>query len=206
MWEELVKVAVTLFVVIDPMGTLPLFLSITRDSTEILRRRIARRAVIVSFGVLVGFLFAGGTLLSGLGIEIPSFRIAGGIVMFIFALQMVFDTQNRHKEGSPEEGHDMAVYPLAIPAISGPGSMMTVVLMAEQYGSSLLMNLAIAGIIGLILFATWLMLRYAGVIQSLIGSTGASIISRVMGLILAAMAIQTVLTGIKTVFGWIPVA
>lgn len=100
----------------------------------------------------------------------------------------------------------MAVYPLAIPAISGPGSMMTVVLMAEQYGSSLLMNLAIAGIIGLILFATWLMLRYAGVIQSLIGSTGASIISRVMGLILAAMAIQTVLTGIKTVFGWIPVA
>ena len=206
MWEELVKVAVTLFVVIDPMGTLPLFLSITRDSTEILRRRIARRAVIVSFGVLVGFLFAGGTLLSGLGIEIPSFRIAGGIVMFIFALQMVFDTQNRHKEGSPEEGHDMAVYPLAIPAISGPGSMMTVVLMAEQYGSSLLMNLAIAGIIGLILFATWLMLRYAGVIQSLIGSTGASIISRVMGLILAAMDIQTVLTGIKTVFGWIPVA
>ena len=206
MWEELVKVAVTLFVVIDPMGTLPLFLSITRDSTEILRRQIARRAVIVSFGVLVGFLFAGGTLLSGLGIEIPSFRIAGGIVMFIFALQMVFDTQNRHKEGSPEEGHDMAVYPLAIPAISGPGSMMTVVLMAEQYGSSLLMNLAIAGIIGLILFATWLMLRYAGVIQSLIGSTGASIISRVMGLILAAMAIQTVLTGIKTVFGWIPVA
>ncbi len=206
MWEELVKVAVTLFVVIDPMGTLPLFLSITRDSTEILRRRIARRAVIVSFGVLVGFLFAGGTLLSGLGIEIPSFRIAGGIVMFIFALQMVFDTQNRHKEGSPEEGHDMAVYPLAIPAISGPGSMMTVVLLAEQYGSSLLMNLAIAGIIGLILFATWLMLRYAGVIQSLIGSTGASIISRVMGLILAAMAIQTVLTGIKTVFGWIPVA
>ena len=206
MWEELVKVAVTLFVVIDPMGTLPLFLSITRDSTEILRRRIARRAVIVSFGVLVGFLFAGGTLLSGLGIEIPSFRIAGGIVMFIFALQMVFDTQNRHKEGSPEEGHDMAVYPLAIPAIYGPGSMMTVVLMAEQYGSSLLMNLAIAGIIGLILFATWLMLRYAGVIQSLIGSTGASIISRVMGLILAAMAIQTVLTGIKTVFGWIPVA
>ncbi len=206
MWEELVKVAVTLFVVIDPMGTLPLYLSITRDSTEILRRRIARRASIVSFGVLVGFLFAGGTLLSGLGIEIPSFRIAGGIVMFIFALQMVFDTQNRHKEGSPEEGHDMAVYPLAIPAISGPGSMMTVVLMAEQYGSSLLMNLAIAGIIGLILFATWLMLRYAGVIQSLIGSTGASIISRVMGLILAAMAIQTVLTGIKTVFGWIPVA
>ena len=206
MWEELVKVAVTLFVVIDPMGTLPLFLSITRDSTEILRRRIARRAVIVSFAVLVGFLFAGGTLLSGLGIEIPSFRIAGGIVMFIFALQMVFDTQNRHKEGGPEEGHDMAVYPLAIPAISGPGSMMTVVLMAEQYGSSLLMNLAIAGIIGLILFATWLMLRYAGVIQSLIGSTGASIISRVMGLILAAMAIQTVLTGIKTVFGWIPVA
>lgn len=206
MWEELVKVAVTLFVVIDPMGTLPLYLSITRDSTEILRRRIARRAIIISFGVLVGFLFAGGALLSGLGIEIPSFRIAGGIVMFIFALQMVFDTQNRHKEGSPEEGHDMAVYPLAIPAISGPGSMMTVVLMAEQYGSSLLMNLAIAGIIGLILFATWLMLRYAGVIQSLIGSTGASIISRVMGLILAAMAIQTVLTGIKTVFGWIPVA
>lgn len=206
MWEELVKVAVTLFVVIDPMGTLPLYLSITRDSTEILRRRIARRAIIVSFGVLVGFLFAGGALLSGLGIEIPSFRIAGGIVMFIFALQMVFDTQNRHKEGSPEEGHDMAVYPLAIPAISGPGSMMTVVLLAEQYGSSLLMNLAIAGIIGLILFATWLMLRYAGVIQSLIGSTGASIISRVMGLILAAMAIQTVLTGIKTVFGWIPVA
>ncbi|MSR79852.1 MAG: MarC family protein [Gemmataceae bacterium] len=206
MWEELVKVAVTLFVVIDPMGTLPLYLSITRDSTEILRRRIARRAIIVSFGVLVGFLFAGGALLSGLGIEIPSFRIAGGIVMFIFALQMVFDTQNRHKEGSPEEGHDMAVYPLAIPAISGPGSMMTVVLMAEQYGSSLLMNFAIAGIIGLILFATWLMLRYAGVIQSLIGSTGASIISRVMGLILAAMAIQTVLTGIKTVFGWIPVA
>ncbi len=206
MWEELIKVAVTLFVVIDPMGTLPLYLSITRDSTEILRRRIARRAIIVSFGVLVGFLFAGGALLSGLGIEIPSFRIAGGIVMFIFALQMVFDTQNRHKEGSPEEGHDMAVYPLAIPAISGPGSMMTVVLMAEQYGSSLLMNLAIAVIIGLILFATWLMLRYAGVIQALIGSTGASIISRVMGLILAAMAIQTVLTGIKTVFGWIPVA
>ncbi len=201
-WEELVKVAVTLFVVIDPMGVLPLYLSITRDSTEVQRRRIARRAVIISFGVLVAFLFAGGALLYGLGIEINSFRISGGVVMFMYALQMVFDSQNRHKQGAPEEGHDIAVYPLAIPAIAGPGSMMTVVLMAEQYASSITMNLLICLIMGLILLATWLFLRFAGKIQHLIGSTGASIISRVMGLILAAMAVQTVLTGLKDVFGF----
>ena len=201
-WEELVKVAVTLFVVIDPMGVLPLYLSITRDSTEVQRRRIARRAVFISFGVLVAFLFAGGALLYGLGIEINSFRISGGVVMFMYALQMVFDTQNRHKEGAPEAGHDIAVYPLAIPAIAGPGSMMTVVLMAEQYGSSLVMNMLICFIMGIILLATWLFLRFAGKIQLLIGSTGASIISRVMGLILAAMAVQTVITGIKDVFGF----
>lgn len=201
-WEELVKVAVTLFVVIDPMGVLPLYLSITRDSTEVQRRRIARRAVFISFWVLVAFLFAGGALLYGLGIEINSFRISGGVVMFMYALQMVFDTQNRHKQGAPEAGHDIAVYPLAIPAIAGPGSMMTVVLMAEQYGGSIVMNLLVCLIMGIILLATWLLLRFAGKIQHLIGSTGASIISRVMGLILAAMAVQTVITGLKDVFGF----
>lgn len=115
MWDSLLYIGVTLFVVIDPMGVLPLYLAITRDATERQRRRIALRAVLISFFVLLAFLFAGGALLSSLGIEIPSFRIGGGIVMFIFALQMVFDKENTHKEGAPEEGHDIAVYPRPFP-------------------------------------------------------------------------------------------
>lgn len=201
MWDNLIHIGVTLFVVIDPMGVLPLYLAITRDATERQRRRIALRAVLISFFVMLGFLFAGGALLNSLGIEIPSFRIAGGIVMFIFALQMVFDKENNHKEGTPEEGHDIAVYPLAIPAIAGPGSMMTVVLMAEEYRSSLVHLLLISAVIFFILLATWALLRFANLIQKILGRTGASIISRVMGLILAAMASQTVLQGLKDVFG-----
>lgn len=194
---SLAQDAITLFVVIDPVGTVPLFLSLTRHLDPLARRQVATRCVVASGFVLAAFLVLGHGLLAVLGIGLPAFRLAGGIVVFLFGLQMIFETEQKNKTAHGESGHDLAIFPLAFPAVAGPAAMLTVVLVSEPGHSTLLGRGLIGLILAGILAFTWVMFLLADPIQRLLGKAGANLISRVLGMLLAALAAQTALDGLS---------
>lgn len=205
MLAEMLQDAITLFVVIDPIGTVPLFLALTRHLDPPARRRVAGRAIFASAGVLVAFLLVGQPLLAGLGIGLPAFKIAGGVVVFLFGLQMVFETEQKNKDAHAEAGHDIAIFPLAFPTIAGPASMLTVVLLTQPGRAEWSHVALVAGLLVVILSLTWALFLSAEPIQRVLGRAGTNLISRFLGLLLAALAAQTVLGGLADFFG-IPLA
>ncbi len=194
---------ILLFVVLDPVGMAPTFGAITRGSSELHRRPMALRACLLSFVILVLFAVAGNTILRHLGIGLPAFGIAGGLLLFLLAVDMVFARQSglrstTEREQAEAAGRaDVSVFPLAFPLIAGPGAMTTVLLLAGRVQgqpwafAGLLAILALE--IGLVLGA----LLLAGRITRILGETGANVVSRLLGLILTALAVQLVLDGIK---------
>ena len=204
--QSFINEFVMMWVLIDPIGTVPVFLMVTASMKEEHRRMIATRAIILSAVILVGFLFGGHFLLRVLGIPLPSFQIAGGIVLFLFALTMIFGPSKAEQEkeehgGSPlEQAKSVAVFPLAIPSIASPGAMLGVVLLNDserlQARSSLLDLL----VIFLVLGVTLIFMYSAKQILRVIGDSGASVLSRIMGLILAAVAVDSVLTAVAQFF------
>lgn len=193
---------VLLWAVIDPIGTVPVFISATRGQTDANRRRIALRAALVAAGILLFFVVCGEPILGAMGVPVQAFEIAGGIVLFLFALTMIFgETKPEAEEQDIRGAQDVAIFPLATPSIASPGAMMAVVLLTrnelhtidEQLITTLLM-LAVVG-------AAYVFMRCAGMIIRLIGDGGANIVSRVMGMILASVAATQVLEGIKQYFG-----
>jgi multiple antibiotic resistance protein len=200
MWEELLTEAVTLFVIIDPIGATTIFLALSAKLAARERGWIALKAVIVAACILIAFLIGGRLLLIGMGISITSFQIAGGIVLLVFGLNMVFDFMGGHPSLPGGAGHDIAVYPLAMPAIAGPGTIMTVVLLSDDDRHDFWGQLQTVGVLLLILALTYLMFRLAGLIQRLIGETGASIVKRIMGLLLASVAVDKILSGLGDYF------
>lgn len=196
-WTERFAEFVTLWVVIDPLGTLPVFLAVTSGVEEHTRRRAAILAVLISFAVLVFFVFAGHWLLRSMDVSIYSFQIAGGIVLFLFALTMIHG--NVHPEIHPlsERPIDLAIYPLAIPSIASPGAMLAAVVLTDDAGPDLFGRMATVATFALVLLLTLLILLAAGPISRVIGRGGSSVISRVMGMILAALAVDLVLTAVS---------
>lgn len=196
-WSERLAEFVTLWVVIDPLGTLPVFLAVTSGVEEHTRRRAAVLAVVIAFLVLVFFVFAGHWLLRSMDVSIYSFQIAGGIVLFLFALTMIHG--NIHPEIHPlsERPIDLAIYPLAIPSIASPGAMLAAVVLTDDAGADQFGRLATVATFALVLVLTLLILLAAGPISRVIGRGGSSIISRVMGMILAALAVDLVLTAVS---------
>jgi multiple antibiotic resistance protein len=196
-WTERFAEFVTLWVVIDPLGTLPVFLTVTSGVEEHTRRRAAILAVLISFAVLVFFVFAGHWLLRSMDVSIYSFQIAGGIVLFLFALTMIHG--NVHPEIHPlsERPIDLAIYPLAIPSIASPGAMLAAVVLTDDAGPDLFGRMATVATFALVLLLTLLILLAAGPISRVIGRGGSSVISRVMGMILAALAVDLVLTAVS---------
>lgn len=192
MLEQIIAIFVTLFVIIDPIGTVPLFISLTSRHSESERRQIAARAVLVSAGVLCFFIVLGKVLFDSLNVRLVSFEIAGGILLFLFGLKMVFDKpEGAGMHAEPE--HDVAIFPLAIPAIAGPGAMLGVVVCANSpEPSPLRMSLTLA-ILLVVLLITFVMIRLSAAIQRWIGDTGALILSRVLGIMLTAIATETIL-------------
>lgn len=197
---------VMMWVLIDPIGTVPVFLMVTASLKEEHRRMIATRAVLVSAAILLAFLFGGHILLRALGIPLPSFQIAGGIVLFLFALTMIFgpSKEEQQKEESSvsalERAKSVAVFPLAIPSIASPGAMLGVVLLNDteklQWESTLLDVLVIV----LVLAATLIFMYSAKQILRVIGESGANVLSRIMGLILAAVAVDSILNAVAQFF------
>lgn len=203
--QSFINELVMMWVLIDPIGTVPVFLMVTSSMKEEHRRMIATRSVLVAGAILIAFLFGGHFLLRALGIPLPSFQIAGGIVLFLFALTMIFGPSKAEQEkeevtGTIEQARSIAVFPLAIPSIASPGAMLGVVLLNDTE------RLQIAGValdvvvILLVLGATLIFMYSAKQILRVIGDSGANVLSRIMGLILAAVAVDSVLTAVAQFF------
>lgn len=202
--QNIINEFVMMWVLIDPIGTVPVFLMVTASMKDEHRKMIATRAVIVAGVILVGFLFGGHLLLRALGIPLPSFQIAGGIVLFLFALTMIFGPskaeQEKEEVGTLERARSIAVFPLAIPSIASPGAMLGVVLLNDSEKLQIESSLLDLAVIFAVLGVTLGFMYAAKPILRVIGDSGASVLSRIMGLILAAVAVDSVLTAVAQFF------
>ena len=194
MWQERLSEFVTLFIVVNPISALPMFLAVTRGFDPAAQRRVAVMAVLTSFGVLLLFIIGGGFLLEKLGISLRAFQIAGGIVLFLVALDMVRGAAFAPPSGGADQTTDVAIYPLAIPKIAGPGTMLTVVLLTDDHRFDVIQLAQTTTVLAVVLAITLGILLLAAPISRLIGDAGANIVSRVMGMILVALAVHTVLS------------
>jgi multiple antibiotic resistance protein len=200
MWQERLSEFVTLFLVIDPIAVVPAFLTIAGSFDPPVQRKIALSAVLVSFAVLVFFIFGGSFLLKQLGVSLIAFQISGGIVLFLFALAMVRG-DSFVPPGGAHSHFALAVYPLAIPKIAGPASMLAVVLLSDDDRYNFVEQLGTVGVLALVLLIQLALLLAAGPISRVIGSAGNAVIGRVMGILLAALAVNIVLTAFQLWLG-----
>lgn len=199
---DFVATFIVFFAVIDPIGTVPVFIAVTSQYDADAKRKIALIAAVTSALILTFFVVAGEFILHALAIPLPAFQIAGGIVLFLFALSMIFGESKPDEEVRlAEDHHETAIYPLAVPSIAGPGAMLTAVLMTDNARFSIIEQAQTLAVILLVLLLVYLLMLASNWIDKLIGNSGASVISRVMGLILSAVAVTNTLAGLKTYFG-----
>jgi multiple antibiotic resistance protein len=203
--ELFVSAFVTFFVVIDPPGCAPIFAGLTRDCPPAERRLMAIRSVLVASGILLFFGLLGEDLLRHLGISLAAFRIAGGIMLFLIALEMVFERRTQRRESRAQEveadpeHEDVSVFPMAIPMIAGPGSIASVMLLMAR-SDGLTQSLTVLAALASILVLTMLSLLAAGTLMRLLGHKMEAMLTRLLGVILAALAAQFVIDGIAVSF------
>ena len=201
MFDSLVVHFVVLWAVIDPIGSIPVYLTKTVGLSVEDRRKIARKAVMISAGLLIFFLIAGQASLEAMQIPLTAFQIAGVLLLLLFAWTIIFgEGQPEHEIKLSSNLNELAVYPLAVPSIASPGAMMAIVLLTDNHRFSLFDQTMTTLIMLSVLLITYLLFLAANRIQRWIGNTGAAVISRVMGLILAAVAINNMLVGIRDFF------
>jgi multiple antibiotic resistance protein len=193
---------VTFVVIIDPPGCAPIFASLTSGTPQAHRRKMAIRSTLVAWCILVFFALLGEPLLKTLGISLSAFRLAGGIMLFIIALEMVFEKRTERREerakeieGTPE-AEDISVFPMAIPMIAGPGSIATVMLLCAR-ANGLTQGAIVLGAMTAVILLTLVALLLAGPLMQLIGAKLEAMITRILGVILAALAAQFVLDGLE---------
>lgn len=191
----------TIFSVVDPVGIAPLFLALTATLPAAERLHVIHRAVIVAAAILLVFVVIGRGLLTSLGVTEPAFAISGGILLLLIAIDMLFGRLSRTRETPQEEEEarqstDVSVFPLAIPILAGPGAIATVVLYMSQAGTDVLRILAVLGAIAVALVSSYLSMRLSALLLRLLGQTGVFVIGRVMGIVLAALAVQFILNGV----------
>jgi multiple antibiotic resistance protein len=204
MEQDLIKFGLaafaTLLVVVDPPGVVPLFVALTKGETPAQRRAILIRAVFIAFGAALFFLVAGRAVLSYLGVTVHAFSISGGILLFVAAMPMLFGQRGGLQSPEPKEkpatDQDIAVFPLAMPLLSGPGTIATILLLTSQAGGSFQKLIAIGIAIAVVFLVTFITLYLGARVIRLVGEGGVDIATRVMGIVLAALAVQYVLNGI----------
>lgn len=189
-----------MFVVMDPIGLTPMFIALTQGTTPEHRRSVALRSCAVAAVVLTMFAFFGNNVLGFIGISMPAFRIAGGILLFLTALDMLFDRRTKRREDQAEEVEfpDPSVFPMAIPLLAGPGSIATIILLSSQADNPLEMA-GILGITALVLLIGLVFFLLAGRIERLLGRTGINVTTRLLGMLLAALSVQFVIDGLRDV-------
>jgi multiple antibiotic resistance protein len=204
MTELFVSAFVTFLVVIDPPGCAPIFASLTKGSTPQHRRAMAIRSVGIGAGILIFFALLGRDLLHALGISLSSFRIAGGLLLFLIAVEMVFEKRTERRENRAEEvaedrQEDISVFPMAIPMIAGPGSIASVMLLMAR-SDTWTEKFIVWAALGATLILTLVCLLLAGPLMKLLGHKMEAMITRLLGVILAALAVQFVIDGIGRSF------
>lgn len=199
--SELIPVFIFFFAVIDPIGSVPVFIATTTGFDAKAKRHIAFKAIIAATGILLFFIVAGEYILSAMGIPLSAFEIAGGIVLFLFALTMIFGEGKASNElRMAKSMTETAIFPLAVPSIASPGAMLAAVMLTENDRYTLAEQATTTGVMLTVLVITLILLIAAAPIHRVIGNGGANIVSRVMGLILASLATASILEGIKTYF------
>lgn len=192
---------VTLLVTVDPLGLIPVFLAVTQGAGRAQRNAIAAEAGGIAFGILAGAALFGEWLLTHLGISMASFRIAGGLLLFAIAFEMTFGHRQRRKEDTETEGHSHpAAFPLAIPLLAGPGAITASVLIAGQAAGNWILLAGLLAVIAAVIAITVIVFRMAPSIGNLVGNRGQIVFSRLLGVLLAALAVQYVVDGVLTYF------
>jgi multiple antibiotic resistance protein len=202
--EYLISAAVTLFVVVDPIGLTPTFLAVTTGLPTTARRQVAVRAAIIAGMILTGTALIGDWLMRQLGITLPAFRIAGGLLLFSIASEMVFGVrigrQSKDAEQAIEEHvRNIAAFPLAIPLLAGPGALTATVLLAGQAAFQPAYLAILIGVIAAVAALCLVVFLFAGRIERSLGTTGNVLQSRLQGVLLAALAVQYVIDGLRAV-------
>jgi multiple antibiotic resistance protein len=262
MASELIAAFVTLFVIVDPVGLVPVFLVLTQDTSTAHRRRMAIRACITSFVILTAFALLGESLLGIFGIHMPAFRISGGTLLFLIALEMLFERRGKKRNERAEQVHqeleheenedragsnphtnaatatgtsapntmtsstaspaakdgahtstsptptaahdddyeDVSIFPMSIPFLAGPGSIATIMLLMGKYKDNIVMQTGVIGVVALVMVCALTMFLLSGLVAKRLSPTVATVISRLLGMILAALAIQFIIDGIKQAF------
>lgn len=208
MIDQLLQFFVTFLVVVEPIGVIPVFIAMTEGVSEKERRRMARKGVLIAGGIFLLFAFGGGQFLELLGISLDAFRIFGGVLLLLIALEMVFARESGTRTSTDErvESHrrsDISVFPLAFPLIAGPGALVTVLLWFGPVSirSDLLMFLGLVLAAAVVLAITLIVLWLAGPIMRVLGVTGGNVANRLFGVVLGALAVQFVIDGVRSSFG-----
>ena len=204
--ELFLSAFITMFVVIDPPGCAPIYAGLTKGATQAQRRNMAIRASVIAGAILLVFALFGEALLGALHIELDSFRIAGGLMLFLIALDMVFEKRTQRREERAEkvaatpEIEDVSVFPMAMPMLAGPGAIASIMLlMSKSQGTT--GTLVVLGALLVVLLMTMAALIAAGPLMKLFGDRVEAVITRLLGVLLAALAAQYVIDGLKSAFG-----
>ena len=194
----LITAFATLFVVIDPPGLVPLFIALTTGMGPERRRAMALRACIIATVLLTAFGLFGESILGFIGISMPAFRIAGGILLFLTALDMLFERRTQRREGqTADPDHDPSVFPLATPLIAGPGAIATMILLMGQSGDTWPGAFAVLALLWVMMAVTYVFLLASPPLERLLGRTGTIVITRLLGMLLAALSVQFVIDGVR---------
>jgi multiple antibiotic resistance protein len=233
MLNDLIPVFVTLFVIIDPLGLVPVFIVLTQGTSAAHRRRMAIRACLTSFFILAAFALIGEGLLGIFGIHMPAFRIAGGTLLFLIALEMLFEKRSQKRNQRAEQVHqeleedheaekpkakaspaksngdvtipddeadDVSIFPMSIPFLAGPGAIASVMLLMGKFEDNIAMQASVIGVVAVVMVIAFVFFLLANVVAKRLSPTVATVISRLLGMILAALAVQFIIDGIKQAF------
>jgi multiple antibiotic resistance protein len=203
--ETLVKFFVVFFVVVDPISLIPLFAGLTRGAGNRYKKKMAGKSALIALVICVLFALAGARFLDIMGISLSAFRIAGGTLLFLIALDMVFARTSGTRSTSTEQEEarnreDISVFPLAFPFIAGPGALATILLTAGEVGAKPLLFAGFLCVVALVLIVCWILMLATPPLMKVLGVTGANVVSRLSGVILAALAVQFIVDGIRGSF------
>jgi len=201
--DEVLKFLVVFFVVVEPLSIVPVLAGLTTDHDEAYRQHVARKAVTVSACICILFAVGGAQLLKLLGISLDAFRIGAGVLLFLIALDMAFARASPARATTANETDevkhrpDISVFPLAFPLLTGPGALATIILNFGDLGQPWLIQVGKALAMMVVLGVAWLCMRLTGSVMRVLGVTGSNVISRLLGVILAALAVQYIIDGVK---------
>ena len=205
MIEALIKFFVVFFVVVDPISLIPLFAGLTQGASHRYKQKMAAKAAVIALVICVLFALVGAGFLDIMGISLSSFRIAGGTLLFLIALDMVFARTSGTRSTSTEQEEakkrdDISVFPLAFPFIAGPGALATILLAAGEVRAKPLLFAGFLGVVALVIIVCWILMLATPRLINVLGVTGANVVSRLSGVILAALAVQFIVDGIRGSF------